>query len=291
METYKVAVSTVALSGKPPKGDPLWKSLSGTFENREITMIDLVNELWSGHAATTWHSNKWRHQKNFILGQHLGLDFDTGDNRSSLSKVSGDAFIKKHASFLYETYNADPANGVHRIRAIFLLDTPIHQPANYALAAQALLWLFGTADPSGKDPCRQWFGTNRKEVRIIGNTLSLALMKDIIKAYQETGRRAMAQYVAKPFNGVNDDVFLDRLCMQVAMAGVGQRNTILTRQAFIAGLAGVSTGKLDQEWTKHQLLLAAKSTGLEEKEAAECITRSINDGIRANVMGMGLPQM
>lgn len=290
METYKVAVSTVALSGKPPKGDPLWKSLSGTFVNREVSMIDLVNEMWLGHTATTWHSNNWRHKRNFLLGQHLGLDFDTGDKRSSLETVSKDPFVKKHASFLYETFSARPQDGVHRIRAIFLLDTPIHQPTNYALAAQALLWLFGTADPSGKDPCRQWFGTDKKEVNIIGNTLPLALMREIIVAYQETGKRAMAKYVAKPFNGVNDDAFLDRLCTMVAMAGVGQRNTTLTRQAFIAGLAGVSTGKLDQEWTKHQLLLAAKSTGLDDKEASECIARSIDDGIRANVMGMGLQQ-
>ena len=118
--------------------------------------------------------------------------------------------------------------------------------------------------------------------------LPLALIKEIIQAYQETGKRAMAKYVAKPFNGVNDDEFLDRLCTNVAMAGVGQRNTTLTRQAFIAGLGGVSKGRLDVEWTKHQLLLAAKSTGLDDKEASECIARSIDDGIRANVMGMGL---
>lgn len=287
METYKIAISTVALAGKPAKGDPMWKQLNRTFVNREVTVLDIANDVWLGHTFTTWHNNGWRHKKNFALGQHLGLDFDTADQRSALATIIKDPFIARHASFMYETFSADSAKGEHRTRVIFLLDTPIYQPGNYALAAQALLWLFGAADPSGKDPCRQWFGTNKKDIEVIGNVLSLALVKEIIAAYRETGRRAMEKYVAKPFNGVNDDALLDRICTNVAMACEGQRNTMLTRWSFIAGLE-IAKGRLDPTWTQQQLLMAARSTGLDDAESTECIARSMTDAAKACALGVGV---
>ena len=68
---------------------------------------------------------------------------------------------------------------------IFLLDQPIHQANNYALAATSLLWLYGTADIKCKDAARFFYGGNpgTTEMEWLNNELPLSLMKDIIQRY------------------------------------------------------------------------------------------------------------
>lgn len=186
--TYCVATGPV-LTHKIPYGDSYWPKFNASFENRRLTQLSVAQAIYDGHPITTWHRDHWRHSRNYELGQHLGIDFDTEDARSSLPHLGKDPFIAKYGAMLYTTPSHTPDKP--RARALFLLDTPIHQAKNYTLAATALLWVFGTADRQCKDAVRFFYGgkPGACEMEWLGNELSLDLVKDLIRRYQETGER------------------------------------------------------------------------------------------------------
>ena len=129
---YRVALGPV-MQAKLPPGDPRWPEFNGSFVNKDLPGLDIAARLYDGHPITTWHKNHWRQSCNYQMGQHLGIDFDTNDERSSLPHLLKDPFIKKYGAIVYTTPSHTPA--APRARAIFLLDTPIHQAVNYSLAA------------------------------------------------------------------------------------------------------------------------------------------------------------
>lgn len=183
---YKMAFSTIAPDGKIPPGSDLWPKFNASFVNQELEMIEIANEIYTGHPFTTWHRNKWRNNKNYEIGQHIGIDFDTEDERSSLQYLRKDKFAQKYAAMIYTT----PSHTVQapRARVLFVLDTPIHQAKNYADAVAALLWLFGTADRQCKDPCRFFYGSLNCDIEYLQNELPLEKVKQIIKQYKVTGQ-------------------------------------------------------------------------------------------------------
>ncbi|MEA1998339.1 MAG: hypothetical protein U9N61_03305, partial [Euryarchaeota archaeon] len=157
MNKYKIAVSPFYIpEGKLLPGDPRWPKFNGSFHNREMTPPDLLNVIYAGSAITTHHKNHWRATKNFLLGQYIGLDFDSEDKDSDINNLKSDKFIRKYASFIHTTLSHTLETP--RARVIFLLDEPIYQAKNYALGATALLWLFGAADRQCKDAVRFFYG-------------------------------------------------------------------------------------------------------------------------------------
>ncbi len=190
--TYHVAVGPV-LGAKIPYGDPYWHTFNGSFRNQELPQVEIAAALYEGHAITTCCDPQWRKAENYHLGQHIGLDFDTEDERSTIGRLLKDPFISKHASIIYTTPSHTPDKP--RARVIFLLDTPIHQAKNYAMAATALLWVFGAADRQCKDPVRFFYGgkPGACEMEWPGHELPLSLVKDLIRRYQATGNNARRQ--------------------------------------------------------------------------------------------------
>lgn len=79
MATHRVAISSWALDHKIPPGSPDWRGFNASFVNRDVTAFDLARQVYDGHAFTTWHKDNWRTTANFVCGQHIGLDFDNGD--------------------------------------------------------------------------------------------------------------------------------------------------------------------------------------------------------------------
>jgi hypothetical protein len=185
--TFKVAVSRYSLDRKIPQGDPFWPKFNASFENLELTDMRLMDAVHNGQAITTHHKDRWRTSENYILGQHLGLDMDTDDRRSSLEVLAAEPFIARYASVIYTTMSHTPEQP--RARVVFLLDQPIMQPKNYTLAATALLWLFGTADRACKDSVRFWYGAPNCEMAYLGSVLPLEIVRHTILQYQETGRQ------------------------------------------------------------------------------------------------------
>ena len=193
--TYRVAFAP-PVAHKLPAGDPRWREFNGSFTNMELPQPAIASRLYDGSPITTWLSPPWRKTENYQCGQHIGLDFDTGDARSSMSTLLKDHFVAKHAAILYTTPSHTPA--APRSRVIFLLDRPIHQAINYVLATTALLWLYGAADRQCKDPVRFFYGgkPGACEMEWPANVLPVETVKDIIRRYQATGqgerkRRAM----------------------------------------------------------------------------------------------------
>ena len=179
MTTYKVALSS-PLEGKIPTGDPRWGAFNASFRNVELTSNDIAAALYDGCPITTWHKNNWRKIDNYICGQHIGLDFDSEDQKSTIPALMKDPFIKKYASIVYTTPTHRP--DAPRTRAIFLLDTPIMQAKNYVAAASALLQMYGSADRQCKDAVRFFYGgkPGACEMEWMENTLPVSLIKDMI---------------------------------------------------------------------------------------------------------------
>jgi hypothetical protein len=186
MSAYKLAFSKMVLRSKIPAGDALWKEFNGSFENMELEPQDIANMIYTGHPFTTWHRNHWRHTNNYELGQHIGIDFDTEDERSTLPYLAKDKFISRYANLIYTTPSHRPETP--RARVLFLLDSPIHQTKNYGTAASALLWLFGAADRQCKDAARFFYGSIDCDVEWMpDNVLPLETLKQIIAQYNATG--------------------------------------------------------------------------------------------------------
>ncbi len=188
MSSYKISFSTMAPVGKIPPGDPIWSQFNASFENVELDQVSIMDKIYTGYPFTTWHKNKWRHGNNYLAGQHLAIDFDTEDERSTISYLEKDPFIKKYAFLIYTTPSHRPE--APRARVVFLLDTPIMQAKNYTAAASALLWLFGTADRQCKDSVRFFYGSRDCDIDWRGQELPLEKVKQMIQQYQASGQLA-----------------------------------------------------------------------------------------------------
>ena len=184
---YKIAIGP-QLQGKIPPGHPYWKKFNGSFQNMELPYNEFATAIYTGKPFTTWHKNNWRHSDNYLLGHHLGVDFDTEDKRSTIAHLLKDPFVQKYASLVYTT----PSHTIEkpRARVVFLLEEPINQAKNYVAAATALLWLFGSADRQCKDAARFFYGAGAgADMELLPGRLPLAIVKDMIRQYQSTGLR------------------------------------------------------------------------------------------------------
>lgn len=189
---YKISFSTMTPEAKLQHGDPTWGQFNASFDNVEMDQVEIIDMIYHGHPFTTWHKDQWRHSKNYLAGQHLGLDWDTEDERSTIPFLMKDSFVRKYGFLIYTTPSHRPE--APRARVVFLLDVAIQQAKNYAAAASALLWLFGSADRQCKDPCRFFYGSKNCDMEWLGQTLPLEKLKDIIKQYEASG--ALAKRIA-----------------------------------------------------------------------------------------------
>jgi hypothetical protein len=197
MTTFKIAVSRFALDGKIPPGDPFWPKFNASFENTEMETQNILQAVYDGRPITTQHKNNWRSSENYLCGQHIGLDFDAGDNTSSIKHLMDNKFIQRYAAFLYTTVSH--TEEAPRSRVIFVLDAPIMQAKNYTLAAASLLWLFGTADRQCKDAVRFFYGSKGCTFEYLDNVLPLETIKKLISQYQETGKREQRHAIRRDY--------------------------------------------------------------------------------------------
>lgn len=203
MNTYKVSIGP-SLDGKIPPGSPYWSKFNGSFRNMDIPAAQFANFIYEKHPFTTWHKENWRRSDNYILGQHIGVDFDTGDELSSIPHLRSDPFVAKYASLIYATPSHTPEKP--RARVVFLLDTPIHQSKNYVLAVSTILWLFGAAaDRQCKDPVRFFYGGRKDEnIEFLDNILPLCKLKEMIEQFRRTGQQER-RYQGKPYKAQTTD--------------------------------------------------------------------------------------
>jgi len=180
-----------------------WREFNGQFTNFDLPSVDpLVWAITNGYAITAQHSG-YRKRDDFVCGQHIGLDFDTGDERSDVGRLCENSFIKEHASFLHTT--ASHTNRNPRSRVIFILERPIYNRESYSLLTEAFAEAFSTnggADPSCKDPVRLFFGAEGCDVLRLDNVLTVAVANEIVAPYKEIQKKRQATR----YNGESFDV-------------------------------------------------------------------------------------
>lgn len=185
----KIAISSIQCIRKIEPGANVWRQFNASFQNADCSVAQVMDAIYNGYPVTTQLKAPWRTSENYLMGQHLALDFDNEDKTSTIDYLIKDKFINKYGTFIHTTISHKPE--APRARVFFILDQPIHQAKNYTLAASALIWLFGTADPQCKDAVRFFYGAPGCDFEFIGGFLPLGVVKGIIKRYQESGAKEM----------------------------------------------------------------------------------------------------
>lgn len=215
----RVAINT-KYTGKMPKGATLeqWGAFNDSFQTKLLTVDQLITEIQKGHSFTVaLKPNARRKAENFTSAQHIALDFDTCDERSSLDCLAADEFIGKYATFLYTSPSHTPEEP--RARAVFILDKQIDDPVIYGQYVQALVNKYGMADKQAKAAAQLWFASKGCEVRKLGGVLPIQVLEQLPKAtvvpavknnynptanYPRNATKWLDQYLAESTDGTSD---------------------------------------------------------------------------------------
>lgn len=179
---YRIAVNRMA-TGKLPQGDPRWSEFNDSFVNQELEVIDIANAIYLGHAYTTWHNGR-RKLENFICAQHIAVDMDTGDERSSIAALEAHSLVRMYGGLIHTTPSHTETHP--RARVIFFLDGLIDSAAKYSAAATFLLSQFDGADAACKDASRFFYGAKNCGISLIDNVLPLAHLRHLYGRWQKT---------------------------------------------------------------------------------------------------------
>lgn len=276
----RIAINRMA-TGKLPQGDPRWATFNDSFVNLDKELIDIANDIYLGHAYTTWHKGR-RSIDNFILAEHIAIDMDSGDKRSSFDTLLKHDIVRMYASLMHTTpsHNADAP----RARVLFLLDEPITDPMGYQAAAKFLVSQFDGADEHCTDASRFFYGAYDCDIWLSDNLLPVRQLR---RYFRQWSRIHKLTEQAPPPSDEHDNIInlerhrqergvnIDALLDPVRRSRPGGRNHALNTQAFLAG-KDIRAGKLRQSEIVPLLLAAAMQVGLDEQEAM----RTINSGLR-----------
>ena len=153
---------------------------NGTFENVNISAIDLANSVNEGFAFCSQHKEQRRKSSNFTGAGFLAIDIDHG---LTLETVQADTYYKKYGTIIYTTpsHTAD----AHRFRIVFELETPILDAQKMTQALTGLISRFG-ADGSCKDACRLFFGSKNSAPIVSDNRLPTSEVDALVLRAQES---------------------------------------------------------------------------------------------------------
>lgn len=265
---YQIAISDQRLTTKLQTEED-YKRLNGSFRNYTLPVIEIANAIYEGRPFTTVHK-AWRKRENYVLGQHIGLDFDD----ASIDEVEKETFVQQYGGLIYTTPSSTAT--APRSRVVFFLDTPIYQATNYTRSVQALLGIFGKADPSCKDPCRFFYGSLRCDLRILGGELPLEKVKRLIAAWESS------QPTKRPYIPPTGDTsaLLDRRVAEIMATANGSRNNTLNAQAFMAGV-DIGRGLVERTLAESLLTQAGLAVGLPHDEVYRTVTKAIERGVAA----------
>ena len=183
---YRIAINRMALTGKLPQGDPRWATFNDSFDNLTLSPLEIADHIYRGYSFTTWHSGR-RSLANFICGQHVAIDMDTGDERSALATLEDHPWVRMYASVLYTTPSHTPETP--RARILFFLDEPISNGSAYGEIVQFVMSQFDDPDTSCKDASRFFYGSMNCELSILDNVMPLAHLRRLYAKYQKTNHR------------------------------------------------------------------------------------------------------
>jgi len=257
-----------------------WRNFNGGFSNFTIPIDKLIAAIKRGYAYTAQHKG-YRKADEFLCGQHIGLDFDTGDHLSSIEGLLQDEFIQDHAALIHTT--ASHKDTAPKARVIFILERPIYSVKKYALVTEAFAETYktnGSADPSCKDPVRLFFGAENCDIVELDNVLTMSSAADIINPYKN--KLEKSRMVTKPaitgspgeFTGVANS-----LVNRVLSAPDGTKwNTLIKVSRTFGGY--IASGYIDETSAFNELYNAISSRGSVDnlKIAEDAITWGLRVG-------------
>ena len=279
---YRIAINKQA-TGKIPQGDPAWRTFNDDFENKLLDPLDIANAIYGGHAYTTWHEGR-RCSDNFICGQHLAIDLDTGDERSSIEYLRTLTIVRTYASIIHTT--PSHTEDSPRARVLFLLGGCITSAAGYKAAASFLASQFDGADTVCTDAARFFYGAFDCRIELVLSELPLLHLRHEFLKWQRTHSadrpqntdRADAPPTREDICTVDNGGWdLGRLVAEMERATEGKRNHELNRLSFIAGKM-VKEGTTTENEAQRALTEAAQLIGLGESEAVRTFRSGFHNG-------------
>ena len=267
MTTFKLSLG-MPVDHKLVTGDPLWPAFTNSFVNYEVSADSLAVAVEVGTPFGPWFRQMPRSKDTFWLAQHIAVDLDTEDSRSTYDGVMSNPTTRLFGGIWYETPSCTPARP--RGRLVFFLDQPILVGAKYDVAARLMAMLYD-ADIACAECSRCWYGALGGQVRVMGNTLPLSYLRSLYSSHKER----FEPLPTKPYIG-DATSKLNGLASKVAAASNGSRNNMLNWAAYQARSV-VQAGQADERTVEEFLVSAAIQAGLSETEAR----RTAKSGLRA----------
>lgn len=253
-----------------------WRTFNGQFKNFDLPSTEQI--IWSiqeGFALTAQHSG-YRKRDNFICGQHIGLDFDTENEYSSIETLRKNKFIESEASFIHTTHSHTKERP--RSRVIFILERPLYARRKYTLLAKAFVDKFPFSDPSCKDPTRIFFGAKDCTAINLGNILTFEKAAEVVVPFKEKITR-ITPVEPRELKQLNGDIqrLIDSLLDKVANAPDGHKwHTLCNVSRAVGGYVGA--GYFNED-TAHSMLIQAIMPRADDiKTANEAISWGLKTG-------------
>lgn len=284
----RISVNT-SHRGKHPahlKGKALkswFRPFNGRFNEQLLYMGELTHLIRMGYAIAPICQG-YRKAENFVCAQHVALDFDNG--RYTLNELTKHPLIQSYGAFVHTTASHTEAHP--KLRAVFILDRPIHNPDKYALLVRSIMWRFGDADPTCKDPVRFFYGSPDCQLVKTWRTLRLEDCATVfVRPYQEMvaerERREAVQPVT-PSESVSNRRLVgkaDALLNRITTAPDGQkwhtlRSVAYTFGGYVAG--GYYTREQAVTWCK-----TAIQTRKNEVRDMSLAFKTIESGVNAGM--------
>lgn len=150
----KLSIHTI-ITGKPPKGDPIYTTLGGNWENIDVSWEDAFELITVDGCATsaelTGHN---RSEENFVSRELIMIDIDSG---MTIVDLLNDDFYNEFGAGFY----ASPSytDELPKFRIMFRAESVITSAETYRQITRALLEVYKSGDVACKDASRLFFGT------------------------------------------------------------------------------------------------------------------------------------
>lgn len=147
-----------SIKGKMPKGatKDQWREYNSAFQLLHTTAYGLAKEVYKGYGFCPVYDGR-RKKEYFGEAFHVGVDFDSGDERSSIAYLSTVPVVRDYASFAYTTPSHTEEKP--KARVVWVFEESIMDLGSYELLFHALLWKLPQADQGVKDGLRLYFGS------------------------------------------------------------------------------------------------------------------------------------
>jgi hypothetical protein len=262
-----------------------WRLFNGGFTNMDLNYKLFANLVKIGYAYTSQHLG-FRSHRNFICGQHVAIDFDTGDEQSSFESLKNHPLIANYATLLHST--PSHKDDAPKSRAFFMLERPMFDIDQYSWLLKAInMFVFKEiADARCHDPARFFFGSNGN-VEMLGHILPFTVAySEIIVPYNE---HVLEQEKIRAENLKNSRVIVegrpallqavkDRLIQKVLDAAHGEKHVVLRNVSRTFG-GYVANGYFDEREIEAELKLTISQRQIEDLYAAySTITKNMDYG-------------